>query len=192
MSKPVNLKPGSFYHIFNRGTNRENLFKEPRNCEYFLRLYDRHMQGILELYSYCLLGNHFHMLVRVSNGVTSRRASQSLGNWFNAYAKSINKGYSRTGSLFEHPYHRVEIESPAYLLQLVIYIHRNPQHHGLTKDFRRWPTSSYGSIVDKATSRVLSQPVINWFGTVKRLVSAHADARANDDFVNRHASEFDL
>ena len=78
--------------------------------------------------------------------------SQQFGNLFNAYAKAINKAYHRTGSLFQHPFRRIPVTSEAYFNGLVIYIHRNPQHHGFVEDFRMWPYSSYHALLsDKPT-----------------------------------------
>ncbi len=54
----------TFYHIYNRGNNGENLFYRPENYGYFLQKFDHYLSGYLELYAYCLLPNHFHLLVR--------------------------------------------------------------------------------------------------------------------------------
>lgn len=128
MPKRIPLEYGHYYHIYNRGNNRENLFYEERNYRHFLRLYARYIRPIADTYAYCLLVNHFHFLVRIkvveeqeawfetqtpgaseTRGVGLRGAStpftpknpnQQFGNLFNAYAKAINKAYHRTGSLF--------------------------------------------------------------------------------------------
>jgi hypothetical protein len=70
-------------------------------------------------------------------------ASNAFSNFFNAYAKAINKAYGRTGSLFQHPFGRVPVLTQTHLTRLVCYIHFNPQRHGLISDFREWPYSSY-------------------------------------------------
>jgi len=64
--------------------------------------------------------------------------SQYFSNLFNAYTKAINKNYNRSGSLFEKNFKRILIDDDSYLVQLVCYIHRNPQKHGITKDFRTY------------------------------------------------------
>jgi putative transposase len=69
------LCPGVFYHIYNRGNNRENIFREERNYAYFLQLYTRHIAPIAETYAYCLLKNHFHLLIRVKDAPTGEIAS---------------------------------------------------------------------------------------------------------------------
>lgn len=58
------LQPDTVYHIYNRGVNSENLFKEERNYSYFLNKYDRFVSPVADTYAYCLLKNHFHILIR--------------------------------------------------------------------------------------------------------------------------------
>lgn len=57
--------PGEFYHVFNRGNNRDNIIYKPRNAGYFLKKYIKYLCPIVDTYAYCLLPNHFHLLVRV-------------------------------------------------------------------------------------------------------------------------------
>ena len=59
------LQPGHHYHIYNRGNNREDLFREERNYRNFLQLYVRHVLPIAITFAYCLMRNHFHFLVRI-------------------------------------------------------------------------------------------------------------------------------
>ena len=61
------LENGKYYHIYNRGINSDILFKENDNYEYFLRLYDTHIDPIAETYAWCLMKNHFHFLVRIKD-----------------------------------------------------------------------------------------------------------------------------
>jgi len=58
------LQVDSYYHIYNRGINGENIFKEERNYDYFLQKYTQFVSPIAETYSYCLMKNHFHLLVK--------------------------------------------------------------------------------------------------------------------------------
>ena len=60
MSKSIPLQLGKYYHIYNRGNNREDLFIDERNYHYFMRLYTKYIQPIADTYAYCLLCNHFH------------------------------------------------------------------------------------------------------------------------------------
>lgn len=179
MSKPTPLQPGRYYHIYNRGNNRENLFYEERNYRHFLKLYARYVEPVADTYAYCLLKNHFHLLVRIkafaemAQSIKPLNPSRQLGHLFNAYSKAINKAYRRTGSLFEHPFERIEVRSEQHLLRLVTYIHQNPQKHGLIADFRDWPYCSYHALCSTLPSRLRRDEVLAWFGGPAELVAAH-------------------
>ena len=178
MSKPTPLQYGRYYHIYNRGNNRENIFIEERNYPYFLKLYAKYVEPVADTYAYCLLRNHFHLLVRVKTEEEQEtlrvlNPSQQFGNLFNAYAKAINKAYNRTGSLFEHPFGRVEVTSDAYLIWLVIYIHQNPQKHGFVDDFRTWPYSSYRTFLSTKPTRLKRGDVLAWFDCVDCFETSH-------------------
>ncbi|MDM8520344.1 hypothetical protein QUF64_09880 [Anaerolineales bacterium HSG6] len=90
MTNKKPLQYGCYYHIYNRGNNRENLFVERRNYPYFLKLYAHHIQPIAETYAYCLLPNHFHFAIR-----TYTEAEQE------AYWKCSQSGDDQSGSLFK-------------------------------------------------------------------------------------------
>ena len=86
------LEPGKYYHIYNRGINGTNLFFEERNYLYFLQKYSFYMDEVLETFAYCLLGNHFHLLVRVkemsgfeiNEGLTNFKSSDDLTSFKNS------------------------------------------------------------------------------------------------------------
>lgn len=179
MSKPVPLQYGKYYHIFNRGNNRENIFVEERNYRYFLQLYAKHVMPIADTYAYCLLRNHFHFLVRIKTveeqDLTGlpRKPSQHFSNLFNAYAKAFNKAYHRTGALFQRPFGRIEVASDAYFVYLVIYIHQNPQKHGFVEDFRTWPYSSHQALLSTKPTRLQRDDVLEWFQGLDHFEDVH-------------------
>jgi len=177
------LQPGHYYHIYNRGNNREDLFREERNYRYFLQLYARHVLPIAITFAYCLMRNHFHFLVRIREALqqtsqvsetcevstpgevlTPRQVSQHFSNFFNAYTKAMNKAYGRTGSLFEERFGRIEVTTDAYFTNLVFYIHFNPQKHGFVDDFRDWPWSSYHTLQAAGDTKLNRAEVLDWFG----------------------------
>ena len=63
----IPLTPGVVYHIYNRGNNGENIFIEERNYAYFMKLYDKYITLVAETYAYCLLRNHFHLMVSIKD-----------------------------------------------------------------------------------------------------------------------------
>lgn len=184
MTKPPPLQPGNYYHIYNRGNNRENIFIEVRDYAYFLQLYSRHITDIADTYAYCLLCNLFHLLVRIktieeieilrtSKSLSVASPSQHFSNLFNAYAKAINNAYGRTGSLFQNPFNRIMVSSQTHYVHLVTYIHRNPQKHGFVDDFRDWPYSSYGALRSSKPTHLNRKPVLDWFNGVEDFDNYH-------------------
>ena len=203
MARAVILQFGKYYHVFNHGNNRENIFVAERNYRYFLQLYGKHIMPVADTYVYCLLGNHFHLLVRIKtpeeqdltgfpnlSGLLPRSPSQHFSNLFNAYAKAFNKAYDRTGALFQRPFGRIEVTTDPHFVQLVTYIHRNPQRHAFVDDYRAWPYSSYQAMLSSEATHLQREEVLEWFQGVKSFQSAHlnqADERriealVSDDF----------
>ena len=179
MTNPAPLQWGQTYHIYNRGINRENLFLEERNYRYFLQLYARHISPIADTYAYCLLRNHFHLLVRIKepsdleDPSTAKQPSRHFSNLFNAYAKAFNRSQDRTGSLFQRPFGRIEVTSDAYFAWLVVYIHHNPEKHGFVDDFRDWPYSSYHAHLSEQPTRLQREEVLGWFDGPQGFAMAH-------------------
>ena len=182
----IPIEPGKFYHIWNRGNNRENLFYSSHNYEYFIRLYADYLDPVVETYAFCLLPNHFHLLVRIksflevspagetSNTRKSNPVSLAFQRFFTAYSQAINIQERRTGSLFEKPFKRLEISSTRQLANLVHYIHTNPQKHGIIDDFRQYPWSSYNRIIRDRPSKLKKEEVMNWFSTKENYVNYHS------------------
>jgi hypothetical protein len=118
--------------------------------------------------------DRFRAIRSIANLSGLPRPSQKFSNLFNAYAKAFNKRYNRTGSLFQRPFGRVKVTSDAQLFHLAIYIHRNPERHGLVEDFRYWPYSSYRALVSGAGESHLKQAeVMSWFGNISNFEQAH-------------------
>jgi REP element-mobilizing transposase RayT len=191
----VPLEAGKFYHIFNRGNNGDNLFYKNDNYIFFLRKSDEYLSEYIELYAYCLLPNHFHLLVRIKEVDTYHKnawhfqnakrleinytnpedmVSTAFHRFFTSYAKAINKQQNRHGSLFENPFKRKVIENTSYLANLVFYIHSNPQMHGICSDFRQYAWSSYDRILKGKPSKLKKEEVIEWFTDKSNYVSFHA------------------
>jgi putative transposase len=191
MASITTLEPGRYYHIYNRGNNRENLFREARNYEHFLTLYAHHVTPAAETFAYCLMRNHFHLLVRIRDAAPDapeRSASRCFSNFFNAYTKAFNGAYQRTGALFQRPFKRIEVGTEPYLYRLVTYIHQNPQRHGFVADFRDWPYSSYPALLSERPTRLNRPAVLDWFGGRENVSVLH-QLELPDALVNTFAPD---
>jgi len=173
------LKEDCYYHIYNRGNNKEDIFLEEINYFYFLKLVNKYILPLSDVIAYCLLKNHFHLLIKTHTNVESKRLSQSFSNLFNAYSKAINKSYNRTGSLFQDRFSRIKIENEDYLKSLIIYIHTNPVHHGFSKSFQDYKFSSFKAIVSNKPTSVSRRLVLNLFDDVENLIFCHNQKTEN-------------
>ena len=190
MSNPKPLQLGGTYHIYNRGTNGETLFRDHRNYLFFLDRYAHYIEPVAETYAYCLMKNHFHLAIRTRTA-QEQSAYQAAASWqepfrqlspsrqfghlFNAYARAFNSNTGRTGSLFEHPFHRRLVEDESYFWRLIIYIHRNPQHHGFVDDFREWSYSSYATLLSTKPTRLQRDALLQGLGGPDAFIAAHTD-----------------
>lgn len=179
MMNIVPLEYGKFYHIYNRGINGCNLFRDNENYEHFLYLYDKHVGKVADTFAWVLMRNHFHLLVKIRTvqelnlqgfknleglkGTDRNFANQQFANLFNAYTKAINKRYHRTGSLFEHPFKRIPVTTNDQLKYLVYYIHHNPIHHGFCEHYLEYPWSSYLTMISPKQTKLSRDKVLEWF-----------------------------
>ena len=178
------LENGKYYHIYNRGINSGILFKEKSNYEYFLKLYDIHMEPMAETYAWCLMKNHFHFLIRIKeiDEITTEKKippSQSFSNLFNAYTKAFNKKYNRHGGLFERPFRRKSIEDDSYFQNLVAYIHNNPVHHNICEHPLHYPWSSYTTCLSDKPTKLKRKEVIALFNDIENFKYVH-ELKRND------------
>jgi len=146
MARKINFALGEFYHLYNRGTEKRNIFLTKRNHERFLSLLylcngslpvDAYFQGetigeakeiergehIVNICAYCLMPNHFHLLVRevVDGGIS--RFMQKLSTGYTMY---FNNLHERTGALFQGRFKSTHVQNDRYLKYLIAYIHLNP------------------------------------------------------------------
>lgn len=99
--------------------------------------------------------------------------SAHLGHLFNAYARFFNLKYRRHGSLFEHQFKRKPIKDEWYLRNVIVYIHKNPEHHGYYSDFRHYPWSSYHSCLKGDDLFFGKEAATEWFGNLNNYKMAH-------------------
>ncbi len=172
MEKYDLLEPERYYHIYNQGNDRINLFLNEGNYLFFLQRFQKYVTPVAQIYAYALMPNHFHFLVQMKSDCNEKIASQAFSNLFNSYAKAFNKQQNRTGSLFRRKFRRKKIESQRYLKNTLTYIHNNPVKHGYATSAIEYPwTSFHDYLVDKQS--FLNKEYLEWFDGIEGFKDAH-------------------
>jgi hypothetical protein len=112
-------------------------------------------------------------LIRVKENTNPTAALNSFSNFLNGYAKAYNKLYNRHGGLFQRKFKRKQIDQESYLSQVIIYIHQNPQKHGIVDDFKKWRFSSYHAIISQKPTHIDRDFVIEWFDGIEEFKKIH-------------------
>lgn len=149
--RKIPFVPGLYYHIYNRGNNRQKIFFQPDNYRYFLYNVKRYLGTLAEITAFCLMPTHYHILGRVQTSdvfeqaskVFSAKISNAMMRLSVSYTKAINKRFSRVGSLFQGQFHAKPIKNYSHLLNLCAYIHANPVKDGLVALPEDWIYSNY-------------------------------------------------
>ena len=146
--------PETFYHVYARGASKETIFRNTEDYKFFIKLFSRylskepqesrlgpypHLRGKVELLSFCLMNNHFHMLIYQNDKSYMAALMKCV---MTSYSRYFNTKYGRTGPVFETRYKAAKIDDPSYFTHVSRYIHLNPRY------YKNYKYSSYRSIVD--------------------------------------------
>ncbi|MGG7033826.1 MAG: transposase [Flavobacterium sp.] len=164
------LEKDCYYHIYNRGINSETIFLSNENKIYFLKLLSKHLTNNIDVFAYCLMDNHFHLVIKINED--EKIVTQSFSNFFNAYAKAFNKQNQRTGSLFEKHFKRIKLKDENYLRELILYVHLNPKHH-FNIDFKNYKFSSYIAFISENETKIKRDYVLALFGDKENFIFCH-------------------
>ena len=184
-----------YYHIYNRTNGNENLFIEEMNYYYFLRRLSLYTFPVADIVAYCLLKNHFHLLIKIKPEAEITKNSNDwcqqlmippvklkpelqLSKAFNSYAKGVNKKYERHGSIFQKRFRRIGLTDHSHLLNTIAYIHVNAEHHGLVDRFYQWKFTSYHLAVGREHSSIHDLVLPLFGGRTKCIEFHHAFVRA--------------
>jgi REP element-mobilizing transposase RayT len=141
MSRPLRLQfPGAVYHVTSRGNARQDIFADDTDRRRFLDLLGREIeQHRWRCHAYCLMDNHYHLLVETPEANLSR----GMGRLNMAYAQGFNRCHERVGHLFQGRFHAIVVEKDSHLLELCRYLVLNPVRAGTTATPEDWSWSSY-------------------------------------------------
>lgn len=213
---PVNTKyiasfeEGHYFHIIAKAVGNNLLFLSDENRRFFLQKYLFYSTGFFDTFSYVLMDNHIHLLVKcnsheglirhlsnipsfqlkkhqckfIQGQITFEEELEfQLKDFFICYAVSFNKSNNRSGALFVNPFRRIEIEDDAHFTQLIIYHHANVLKHLGQQEFWEYPWSSYQSILSDKPTHLKREEVLDWFGGRERFIIAH---RENAEYYYSH------
>jgi len=187
----------SYYHIYAKGASKQRIFVESSDFEYFLRLFARYLSpkpamaktGVaypnytkkIELLSYCLMNNHFHLLIYQADEGAMSNFMRSL---MTSYSRYFNLKYKRTGSLFESRYKASRIDVASYLEHISRYIHLNPRF------WKRYPYSSMEFYRNGSEPEwLVNHKILNIFASRKNYMNFVQDYEAHKQMLREIKQE---
>lgn len=166
MPRPLRPQiPDGLYHVTTRGNRRQPIVLEDRDCELFLFLLGNVVEQLgWKVHAYCLMTNHYHLLVETPNADLSVGMQLLNGQ----YAQAFNRRHGYEGHLFERRFFSEVVESDWHLLEVVRYIVLNPVRAGLCRHPAEWRWSSYRATVNRARRpKFLSVELLGMFGSIR-------------------------
>jgi REP element-mobilizing transposase RayT len=179
----IPLEPGKYYHVYNRGNNKEKLFFDSSDYIVFLKNYNKYLGSSVVTYAYCLLPNHFHFLIRINANEDSSNVSNQFRKLFIAHAKRINTYRGRKGCLLTRNFRRIEICDQQYLLHVVRYIHYNPVKHGYTDSISNYYYSTFNVYIYQSNPYIEYNEVLSWFNGIKNFLEFHGQSESDVNFM---------
>jgi REP element-mobilizing transposase RayT len=168
MARPLRIEyPGAFYHITARGNERKDIFRSRNDRERFLSYLasaSKRYQAVV--HAYCLMTNHYHLLLETPGG----NLSQIMQQINSAYATHFNAKRRRAGHLLQGRYHAILVEADEYAKELSRYIHLNPVRAGVAEKPEDYVWSSYAYYVGrkKPPAWLTRDMILSYFGRKPR------------------------
>ena len=153
----MHYEADALYHVYNRGNNGQQLFFRPEHYHHFLRLVRQYIAPRANLLAYCLMQNHFHLLLQPtlagtlptpnSTSTTTQPLSRGIARLLSTYDQGLNQELGRQGSVFQPKTKGKLLDGPfceaSYPAVCFHYLHQNPVRAGLADSLADWPYSSY-------------------------------------------------
>ncbi len=191
------FEDSGIYHILNRGINGTTVFKSDRNRSFFCLRMKTYLVPYFDIWAWALLGNHFHLLLRIKpldeafyqsvsqeniqkakfflrEGDLNNFLEEQFRRLFTSYAKAFNAEQDRYGGLFVKRFNRIRIKSSTHAMRLIRYINRNPVHHRFVEHPNDWRFSSYGETLAGVSTMLDIEGILGFFnGDVAQFESFH-------------------
>lgn len=178
MARPLRIEfPGAIYHVTSRGDRREPIFEDDEDRQNFLMVVDQAMARFDACaLAYCLMDNHYHIVVHTRRANLSRLMQQLNG----VYTQAYNRRHKKVGHLFQGRFKGILVDQDAYLLEVCRYVDLNPLRARRVRDPGNWPWSSYNAHCGR-------RPAPAWLDT--KAVHGYLLGRDADSAADRRKSE---
>ena len=170
MSRPIRIEfSGALYHVTSRGDRRESIYEDDSDRECFLEICKQVVENFNWIcHAYCLMTNHFHLVIETPDGNLSKGMRQLNG----VFTQTSNRRHRRSGHLFQGRYKAVLVDADAYLLVLTRYVVLNPVRAGMVAHPGEWSWSSYLTM----TGKVIAHPWLSTDGLLTQFATQREDA----------------
>ena len=198
----MHLKQNEFYHIYNRGNNKQPIFFNDDNYIFFLKKIREQISACADIICYCLMPNHFHIIIQANEKTVAERKSfggkpmqelaYRLGILLSSYSQALNKQNKTTGSLFQQKTkakilsEQIEGKQENYLESCFFYVHNNPFEAGLVNNLREWKWSSYLDYIDARKGTLCNKTLFfNLTGLTKEDINNRLNYSLQDELIKK-------
>jgi REP element-mobilizing transposase RayT len=152
MARPIRIEySGAVYHVTNRGNEKKDIYKDDHDRKTFLDiLHHVNIRYNWLCHAYCLMGNHYHMLIETPDGNLSIGMRQLNG----VYTQAYNRRHRRSGHLFQGRYKAIVLQKDSHLLEVCRYVVLNPVRTGMVEKPEKWKWSSYQATAGRGKSHL--------------------------------------
>lgn len=165
MARPLRLDfAGGLFHVLARGDDKRPIYLDERDMRSFLERLDTVSERLQwSLWGFCLMPNHYHLLLET----TEKTLSRGMRDLNGAYSQAFNRRHGRVGHVFQGRFKSLIVDRESYLLELARYLANNPVRAGLCRRAEDWPWSSHRQVVGfepQATSALRVAALLRYFG----------------------------
>jgi len=177
-----------FYHVMSRGNNRVEILSKKVDKRKFIRFLSESVSGDpVEIYAYCIMSNHYHLLVKAPDIETLGRTMQRVNS---CYAHYYKLKYSHQGHVFQDRFRSKPLNSCGYLANVVRYVHMNPIKAGIANDLTEYEFSSYKEFRNYKKRKILNgnrEELLKWLGmsSIKEFERFHHKVEESSEEVKK-------